>query len=290
MRVQESLDTPLRTGVALVALPLLLLLHCLAAIALALVGASTSSVHACYVGFARACLRVAGTRLTVRGAERADPGAAYVVVSNHESAWDPVCLVAALPDVLLRFVVKRPIMRIPVFGQALRLTGNVTVVRTQTEADVQRLREGMALRAPEISMLFFAEGTRSRDRRLHRFKMGAFATAISEGLPVLPVAVAGTFEIWPKGTLRLRRAPVAIEIGAPIPTAGLAFEDRAALRDTAHDAVEALREHARKRLGLDYGQRGSRRPASGAGRAVAERGSPPAPPPAAPPDSTESGR
>jgi 1-acyl-sn-glycerol-3-phosphate acyltransferase len=279
----------LRTVVALFALPLLLLLHCLAAIALALFGASSSSVHACYVGFARACLRVAGTRLTVRGAERADPGAAYVVVTNHESAWDPVCLVAGLPDVLLRFVVKRPIMRIPVFGQALRLTGNVTVVRTQTEADVQRLREGMALRAPEISMLFFAEGTRSRDRRLHRFKMGAFATAISEGLPVLPVAVAGTFEIWPKGTLRLRRAPVAIEIGAPIPTAGLAFEDRTALRDTAHNAVEALRQRARKRLGLDDGL-GSRRPASGAGRAVAERGSPPAPPPAAPPDSPESGR
>jgi 1-acyl-sn-glycerol-3-phosphate acyltransferase len=257
VQLPRALDTSLRTALALVALPVALLLQSTRAIALALFGASPAHVHACYVGFARTCLRVADTRLSVRGAEFAPPGGAYVIVSNHESAWDPVCLVAALPDVLLRFVVKRPIMRIPVFGQALRWTGNVTVVRTQTEADVQRLREGMARRAPEVSMLFFAEGTRSRNRRLHRFKMGAFATAISEGLPVLPVAVAGTFEIWPKGTLRLRGARVAIEVGTPIPSAGLAFEDRVALRDAAHDAVQELRQRARKRLRLDDGGQGA---------------------------------
>ena len=152
MQLPRALDTSLRTAVALVALPVALLLQSTRAIALALFGASPARVHACYVGFARTCLRVADTRLGVRGAEHAPAGGAYVVVSNHESAWDPVCLVAALPDVLLRFVVKRPIMRIPVFGQALRWTGNVTVVRTQTEADVQRLREGMARRAPGVSV------------------------------------------------------------------------------------------------------------------------------------------
>ena len=50
--------------------------------------------------------------------------------------------------------------------------------------------------------------------------------------------------------MRLRRAPVAIEVGPPISTAGFAHEDRAALRDAVHDAMETLRERARERLRL----------------------------------------
>jgi 1-acyl-sn-glycerol-3-phosphate acyltransferase len=78
--------------------------------------------------------------------------------------------------------------------------------------------------------------------------MGAFATALAFGLPVLPVAHAGTDAIWPKGRVRLRRGVVAVEVGEPIPTDGLGFEDRAALRDRTHAAVAVLRSRARRRL------------------------------------------
>jgi 1-acyl-sn-glycerol-3-phosphate acyltransferase len=78
--------------------------------------------------------------------------------------------------------------------------------------------------------------------------MGAFATALASGLPVLPIAVAGTYAIWPKGTLRLARRPVAIEVGEPISSAGLTFEDRGALRDRTHAAMGELRASARRRL------------------------------------------
>jgi 1-acyl-sn-glycerol-3-phosphate acyltransferase len=251
VRLPRALDTSLRTAVALVVLPLALILYSALAIAMALLGASAARVHWCYVGFSRVCVRIGVTSLQVHGAHLAVPGRGYVVVSNHESAGDPPCIVAALPRVLIRFVVKRALMRIPIFGSALRHTGNVTVVRTQTSGDVQRIREGMAHRAPEVSMLFFAEGTRSRNHEMHAFKMGAFATAIAQHLPVLPVAVAGTFEIWPKGTLRLHHAPVAVEVGEPIPTEGLTLDDRESLREASHEAVAKLRERARERLWSD---------------------------------------
>lgn len=238
----------MRTGVALLALPIALILYSSAAILWALRGAPAARIHRAYVGFARFCQRVGGIELRIRGADRIAAGQAYVVVVNHESAWDPLCVVAGLPDLFLRFIAKGQLIRIPIFGKALALTGNVRVERTQTVGDVSRIREGMDRRDPAVSILFFAEGTRSRDGAFQPFRMGAFATALASGLPILPIAVAGTYTVWPKGTLRLVRHPVAIEVGEPISIAGLTFEDRGALRDRVHAAVGELRAAARRRL------------------------------------------
>jgi 1-acyl-sn-glycerol-3-phosphate acyltransferase len=246
----------LRTALALVALPLTLAVLAPAGIALALLGVRARPLHRLYVAFARVALAVGGTPLHVRGREHVAAGRSYVVVSNHESGWDPLALLAALPELTLRFVVKAPIMRIPLLGQALRVTGNVLVLRTDTAGDVRRIEAHMAARDPDVSILFFGEGTRSRDGALHPFKKGPFATAIGHGLTVLPVGLAGGFRVWPKGRLALRPGPVAIEVGAPIPVEGLRHEDRDALRARAFEAVRALRARARARvreLGVEPG-------------------------------------
>jgi 1-acyl-sn-glycerol-3-phosphate acyltransferase len=247
VRAESAIDTGLRTSVALLVLPLAVVLYSSAVLALALAGASTATQHRLFVSFGRLCLRVGGTQLQVHGSENVVEGQPCVVVANHASDWDPPCILAALPRVFIRFVAKQEIMRIPVFGHALRLSGNVRVVRTQTAADVERIRSAMG---------FFAEGTRSPDGSLQPFKIGAFATALACGLPILPVALAGTYAIWPKGRLQVRRGVVAVEVGEPISTEGLTFEDRAALRDRVRAAVEALRARARRRLreqGCDSG-------------------------------------
>jgi len=215
---------------------------------LALLGAPPRRVHIAYTGFARLCLRIGATRMEVNGLDRLKPGQAYLVVSNHESNWDLPSLAAGLSQLILRYVVKKQIMRIPIFGQALRLTGNVRVVRTKTARDIERIQKGMIRRAEEVSVMFFAEGTRSRDGALHSFKKGAFATAIGFGLPVLPVAIAGTRPIWPKERLRVRRGTVAIEVGEPISIDGLTLDDRNALRDRTFAVVAELRTSARRRL------------------------------------------
>jgi 1-acyl-sn-glycerol-3-phosphate acyltransferase len=248
VRLPEAIDTPLRTLVCLLVLPPALIGASLLAAVLALFGASQERVHIAYTGYARLCLWLGATRLEVNGLHWLKPDQAYLVVSNHESNWDLPAIVAGLPQLVLRFVAKKQVMRIPIFGQALRLTGNVRVVRTQTARDIERIREGMTRRAKEVSVFFFAEGTRSRDGALHAFKKGAFATAIGFGLPILPVAIAGTRPIWPKGGLRVRSGPVAIEVGEPISTDGLSLDDRSSLRDQTFAVVAELRAAARRRL------------------------------------------
>ncbi len=248
MRLPESVDTPLRTIFCILVLPPGLILASLLGLVLALFGATQRRVNIAYTGYARFCLLMGATRLEVAGLKRLDLDRAYVIVSNHESNWDLPAIAAGLSKLIVRYVAKKQVMQIPIFGQALRLTGNVRVVRTQTAKDIERIRKGMMRRAKEVSVLFFAEGTRSRDGALQAFKKGAFATAIGFGIPILPIAIAGTRAIWPKGKVRLRRGPVAIEVGEPIPTEGLTLDDRTSLRDQTFAVVSQLREAAQSRV------------------------------------------
>lgn len=254
--ILRSLETLLRTAIGVSALPILIFLYCLAAIALALAGAPAARIHRLYVSICRVCLLVGGTKLVVHGVERIETGRAYVVVPNHESGWDPLCLLVGLPRLVMRFIAKQEFMRIPILGHALRLTGNIKVLRADTKGDFERIHAGMDQRDPEVSILFFAEGTRSRDGALHAFKGGAFATALGYGLPILPIGLAGTRHIWQRGIVRLRRGTVTVEVGAPIPIEGLELEDRQLLGDRTFSAVAALRAQARERLramGVDPG-------------------------------------
>ncbi len=242
------LDTAFRTGVGLLVLPAALVLASLWVVLLVSLGAPQTWIDRAYTGFARFALWIAGTRVEVRGLEHVRPGQAYVVVPNHESDWDPVVLMAALKQLRVRAVIKDQTARIPIFGSALLRTGNVRVERTHTAGDVQRIRETMAARDPDVSMLFYAEGTRSRDGAFHEFKKGAFVTAIAYQLPILPAGTAGTRRVWPPLTVRMRSGPVVVDIGPPIAVAGLTRDDREWLRDETHRAVRELRGAARRQL------------------------------------------
>ena len=258
MRPPTWLETALRTLAGLVCLPLLLVPICITALVTVPFGVSQRWFHRyLYLLFSRTAVGLTGSRIAVGGRQHIEPGQAYVVVSNHESNLDPFLLMHALPELIVRFVIKRQIMSVPLFGIALARTGNVTVERRGT-GDVQRIQDGMAARDPAVSILFFAEGTRARDGEFREFKKGAFATAIEQRLAVLPIGMAGAFYANPVGTPILRRGAVALEIGAPIPVQDLKREDRGLLRDQAQAAVGDLRRRARERVRATGGDPGGK--------------------------------
>ncbi len=139
VRRPDSLSNALLSIVVTAVLPAGLVILSAAAIAMALAGASNRNVHRCYRAFGRFGVWIARTRLEAHALEHIDPDRGYVVVSNHESNWDPVCLAAALPHLTMRFVTKRELMRVPIVGAALRLTGNIELVRQRDVVDVRRI-------------------------------------------------------------------------------------------------------------------------------------------------------
>lgn len=188
--------------------------------------------------WADSTLRVSGVRTACRGLENLPPGN-FVLCVNHQSNFDAMVLFRHIRR-HMRFVAKRQLRKVPIFGYALERAGNVFVDRTGGEGDKQRLHEAAEAVRNRVSVVFFAEGTRSDDGILRPFKKGAAIMALEAQVPLVPAAVAGTHEILPKGTIAIRPRPAALVIGKPIETKGLGVEAREALTQQAHDAVAAL--------------------------------------------------
>jgi 1-acyl-sn-glycerol-3-phosphate acyltransferase len=121
----------------------------------------------------------------------------------------------------------------------------VIVDRGNHEQAMRAIREGMR-EWPDCNLVFFAEGTRSRDGALGTFKKGAFAIAKEAGLPVVPVAITGTWDALPKGSLlRLKRkSSIQIEFGRPIAVEGGVLELTDRTRGLIAGMIEGRHLHA----------------------------------------------
>lgn len=173
-------------------------------------------------------LEVTDLPVETRGLERV-PAAGCVYAVNHASFVDVWVLVAKLPG-SVRFVAKRELYFVPIFGWALRATGQIALDRRDREAAARSYRSAAEVVRGGRSVIVFVEGTRTRSGRLGEFKKGAFVLAIEAGAPVVPVYLRGTRAAMPRGSLWLRRRPVTLVAGEPVPTAGLTYDDRDALR------------------------------------------------------------
>jgi 1-acyl-sn-glycerol-3-phosphate acyltransferase len=180
---------------------------------------------------------VCGIDLEVVGLERLRPGQSYVLISNHLSNFDIWCTLGSMPFTT-RFVAKKELLRLPVFGQALALSDHIVIDRQDPQEAIEKINAATA-RAPEgIGILFYAEGTRSRDGKIHDFKKGGASLALRTGLPVVPVSVSGTRKFLPRGCAVIRPGgKVRIVLAEPIPTAGLPFEARDELTERVREVV-----------------------------------------------------
>ena len=190
------------------------------------------------MNFVRFGVRTAGIRVRVEGAENI-PAQACVFACNHASNADPPVLVPAIPR-RVSILVKRELYRIPILATGMRQAGFVAVDRGAKEGSVnldevaEHLKRG-------LSFLVFAEGTRSPDGRLRPFKKGAALMAIHAGVPIVPIAVAGTPAIMPKGDWKLHAGEVRVRFCAPIDASQYTIDQRAELIDRVQaEVAEAL--------------------------------------------------
>lgn len=188
--------------------------------------------HACARMWARAILLVSRTRVEVRGAM--PPGGTCVFASNHQSLYDIPILFASIPS-QLRIIAKESLGGVPFVGWHLRLAGHLLVQRDRPgPAILKRMRR---LIAEDASLIVFPEGTRSRDGRVGRFKRGVFLLAIQQGIPIVPVTVAGSRHVMSRGRLTVRPGRVMVTIHAPVPTAGLDRDDAPGLAERVREVV-----------------------------------------------------
>jgi 1-acyl-sn-glycerol-3-phosphate acyltransferase len=190
--------------------------------------------------WSRMLLKVSGVKMQVEGLEKIDPEATYVFVANHRSFMDIPVLLAYLP-LQFRFLAKKGLFLIPFLGTHLRRAGHLPVVKDNPRASLKSMTDASRmLRERGMSVMLFPEGGRSKDGVLQEFIEGAAYIAVKAGVPVVPIAMTGTREVLPMGSLQIMSGVVELRIGDPIPTTDLTMKNRATLTQTMHDRVADL--------------------------------------------------
>jgi 1-acyl-sn-glycerol-3-phosphate acyltransferase len=192
--------------------------------------------HGCARAWSWLILKTTGVEVEVIGLQKLTPGTTYVFVSNHQSIYDSPVVFDSLPY-QLRIIAKESLARFPVLGWHLKRGGHLFVDRRDPDR-AGILRRWRALVSEGLSLIIYAEGTRSGDGRVARFKAGSFLLAIQAGLPIVPLSIINTRAVMPKGRLRTEPAQVTLVVHDPIQPPAIA-------EPTVHDAKAlAARVHA----------------------------------------------
>jgi len=172
-------------------------------------------------------------RFRVTGREHLPWQGAAVIVANHSSLIDILVLYGLFRP--FKWVSKAELGRVPFVGWMLWLNDYVLVKRGDRESIRHMLDHCRRHLAAGSPLLMFPEGTRTPDGRLQPFKEGGFKLALEHRVPVIPVAVAGTYHALPKSGLLL--GPMDCQVTVLPPIDSTRFASAADLRDAAQAAV-----------------------------------------------------
>ncbi|MCP4198187.1 MAG: 1-acyl-sn-glycerol-3-phosphate acyltransferase [Proteobacteria bacterium] len=184
-------------------------------------------------------LTIGFVRLRVRGREKIKKGQSYVIVSNHQSLYDIPVLMNGL-NIQFRWVIKKEILKIPIFGWGLYYGRNVFIDRSNTKKSIKSMRQAMRRLPAGVSVYIFAEGTRTPDGQVQEFKKGGFMMALSGNTPVLPVTVNGSWKFMSdRSTMSFTPGPIEVVVGDPIDTSGYKTKNLDELVEKTRNAVVA---------------------------------------------------
>lgn len=191
----------------------------------------------CGTVWAWALCRTNGTKVVVRGRRKADPKQSYIIMCNHQSHFDILAIYGHLWR-QFRWVMKQELRKVPVLGWACDEIGHIYIDRSDREKAIASLRQAQERLEPGVSIIFFPEGSRSRDGRLGEFKKGGFIMALEMGLPILPVTVSGSGKVLPSKSMALRRGGrIDVQVHDPIDTT-----------QYSHETIEQLMGDVRERI------------------------------------------
>lgn len=172
----------------------------------------------------------------------AAPGAGdgrFVIMANHQSLFDIPALLAAIPG-QSRFVAKRSLFRIPVFGWAMALGGFVPVDRKDRSTAKDSFAAALDKIARGASIVVFPEEIRSLGGKVLPFRRGGFLMALKSGLPVVPVGLHGTLAVQSRRSFLIRPQTVTVEFGEAMPLAGRSIRELPALTEEVRSRVAEL--------------------------------------------------
>lgn len=163
----------------------------------------------------------------------------YVFVSNHQSAFD-IFLIYGYLGHNFKWLVKQTLKKMPLVGLACSKAGHIFVDQSGRKGIVETMKNTRNTLKDGMSTVVFPEGHRSLDGKMAEFKKGAFQTAMSLKLPIVPITIDGAYQVLPAGSWSMRPTTITLTFHDPIQTENLTPEDLANLIEKVHSIVGSV--------------------------------------------------
>ena len=197
-----------------------------------------NAVHSWGSLWGRSALILAGLRSSVSGSQYIPQGPA-IYVANHQSNFDIPLLYASLP-IQFRWLAKKELFDIPLLGLGMKRCGYIPIDRSNPRKALRSMQDAAHQVRAGVSVVVFPEGTRSPDGELQEFKKGALLIALKAGVPVVPVAIRGSYAVMAKDSLQIHGGAIDVEIFTPIATAGMKNSDMDDLLKQVREPIAAM--------------------------------------------------
>ncbi len=163
-------------------------------------------------------------KVDVSGKENFSPDQSYIIVVNHQSLVDIIILHAYL-KLKIKWIMKKELEKVFLFGHACKKLGCIYVDRYNHDSALDSMQEAQKNLSKTSSVIFFPEGTRSKDGTLGEFKKGAFRFAMATRLPILPVTIKDSMKILPCETYDVTPGSAEVIIHPPIDMNNKSLDD-----------------------------------------------------------------
>jgi 1-acyl-sn-glycerol-3-phosphate acyltransferase len=201
--------------------------------------------------FFRNILRLAGVKFEVRRSPGFDPARTSIFICNHVNLFDAFVIYSAIPQFVRGFELESH-FQYPVYGWMMGRFGNIPVPDNPTREGLEIMTE-RAKHALDsgVSLIAFAEGSRTRDGHVQPFKKGAFNIAQKFGTPIVPMSIVGSFEFFQTGGWMLHPGKITVYLHDTIETSNVSRAEIDSLRERVQEIVagpveESLRASGEK--------------------------------------------
>jgi len=184
---------------------------------------------------------LAGIKIETFGKENIHKEQPAIYVANHCSHLDIGCLCLSLP-INLHFIGKKELAWVPIVGWYMYVAGHIFIDRSNKKKAFESLRKAAVKIRKGKNVVVYPEGTRSKTGELGEFKKGAFHLALMANVPIVPVHIKGTFEVWSTNNFKITPGNVTVRIGKPIDSSKYTTQTIKKFADETRDAILRLKE------------------------------------------------
>ena len=197
-------------------------------------------------GFFRNILRLAGVNFEVHRAPGFDAQRTSIFICNHVNIFDPFVIYSAIPQFVRGFELESH-FKLPIYGWMMGWFGNVAVpdAPTRESLEIMTQRAKAALESG-VSLIAFAEGSRTRDGHVKEFKKGIFNLAQKFGVPIVPISIVGSYQFFRTGNWMLYPGKITVYLHDTIDTTKIPRGEVDALRRRVQEIVAAPVEESLK--------------------------------------------